>query len=487
MKFFLNSIILLLETVKCSQAAKRMKIEPRKFEKIMKSSEYLIGSTETTFSVIRVKVLNELYKNSTSFRKNVKRKYTMIERECAVCQKNLCEENTSTEQNSETLLVVSVHKSEKHNPSYFHLRCFYDHLKNKRNCPCCNKEVKIAEPLLKQIGISVLSMIDGNKIEDEMEVLEILTAVYESNMEETVSLLLSENFKMETLDAIIEISMNNSGEYILHEALNIIRSFKTRTGDEKLVIPPGFINSRNTNPIYMIISQQKQLKSLDLSGNSISIYNIEKFSKMIEELTDLEELNLSNNMIENFAIRTISPGLQKLPKLAKLDLSNNLIDCDGILLLLSTLKKLGNLTWLNLAGNILGVDGAKEFSAALKKLSNLESLDISKNFIRDDGAEMIGGVLAEMRNLVSFSISQNSISIAGAIEIAKGLEKSEKLEHLDFSRNMIDANCVECIDEFLSKLPKLRVLKLEGNVAGEKISKNNTSNPNLQITYSTSN
>ncbi|MHA1167884.1 MAG: leucine-rich repeat domain-containing protein [Candidatus Hodarchaeales archaeon] len=117
------------------------------------------------------------------------------------------------------------------------------------------------------------------------------------------------------------------------------------------------LSDLNLTSIPSSMNRLEELRTLDLSNNSISII------ENLDNLGNLTTLNLSGNNI------SIISGLNSLISLSVLGLANNQIE------IISGLDRLHSLRVLNLAGNRI------EEIEGLEDLENLKHLDLSKNSI----------------------------------------------------------------------------------------------------------
>lgn len=146
------------------------------------------------------------------------------------------------------------------------------------------------------------------------------------------------------------------------------------------------------NKIYMYKKEIQNVKTLDISGKSLTdLTGISSFS-------NIESLFVQNNKISNV------DEISKLTKLKTLQLSNN-----GEKLNLSNIEKLTNLTGLYLNNNGL----TNSDITGLSKLTNLQQLYLNSNNITSLSS------IENLSNLIDLYVNDNNVDYIGNISNSK--------------------------------------------------------------------
>jgi len=161
------------------------------------------------------------------------------------------------------------------------------------------------------------------------------------------------------------------------------------------------------NQVFLILSKNKNIKSLNLSQN-----RIKKLPNSIGRFKYLEELNLFSNKLEKLPF-----GIEGLHQLKYLDLSNNQ-DLD-LEFNIKSLKHLKKLEVLNLSFNDL-----RDIPKSIKTLSSLKRINLSFNHLIDLPKELF-----EMPNLKTIELWNNRFN-AEQLEIITKLAKKHNIEIL---------------------------------------------------------
>jgi Leucine-rich repeat (LRR) protein len=161
------------------------------------------------------------------------------------------------------------------------------------------------------------------------------------------------------------------------------------------------------NQAFIVLSKNKNLKSLNLSQN-----RIEKLPNSIGRFKYLEELNLFSNKLQKLPF-----GIEGLHELKYLDLSGNReIDLEFNIEHLKHLKKL---EILNLSFNHLEI-----IPKSIQKLESLRKLSLSFNHL-----ESLSQKIFEMPNLKIIELWNNRFN-AEQLEIITKLAKKHNIEIL---------------------------------------------------------
>jgi len=248
------------------------------------------------------------------------------------------------------------------------------------------------------------------------------------------------------------------------------------------------------------LQSNNTLKSLDISGNHIGIDGTEALAGALKVNNKITTLNLSDNYIRDTGAKALAEALKVNETLTTLDISYNNIS-NGAQALAVALKVNNKMTTLNLkenrighegakalaealgkdskttlkeldiSYNSIGIEGAKALAEALKINKTLTTLDISHNKIRDAGAqalaEALTGALTGNTTLTTLDISDNAINFEGAIALAVALKVNNKMTTLNLKENRIGHEGAKALAEALKINKTLTTLDIRSNQFGD--------------------
>ena len=318
-----------------------------------------------------------------------------------------------------------------------------------------------------------------------------------------LSQFLSNNASLEELD-LSYTNLQTAGGLEVFDGLNV-------SSLTKLNICGNLIPSHAAGRIAAFLSNNKQLKELDMSCNdlqesgmitilnSVCISNLTKLNissnnittslvniaDVLTNATRLIQINLScNNFIINYDDRLLNSMsknifqnvkvliiscisgnataaialtgiLQSNSKLTELDLSNNHLLAKGITQIFSVLK-VSTLIKLNISRNNITDEAADDIAIFLSRNTKLEELDLSHNILTASGAMKIFNV--NISRLKKINISHNNITAQAADNIQAFICRNTRLEELDLSHNNLQATgAIKICKSMLLKLHKFNI------------------------------
>ena len=196
------------------------------------------------------------------------------------------------------------------------------------------------------------------------------------------------------------------------------------------------INFANTmitlDDLIVFLSQNTELKELDISSNNLQTGGAIKVFQNIKHLTSFTKLNIAHNMIDDEAMEYIAIVLSNCSELVELNLSHNnlrnisALDCPIV----------SNLTKFDFSNNNIDVQIANDLATFLSQCTRLGELDLSNNNLQTAGG------IELFKNLSCFTlkiinISSNCLTQNAAYHIAKSLSKNDKLQEIDLSCNVL--------------------------------------------------
>lgn len=199
------------------------------------------------------------------------------------------------------------------------------------------------------------------------------------------------------------------------------------TGLEELYVGENTLGDEGTLEIAQKLTQNVQLKVLDLRSNGIGYKGASLLATSLRKAS-ISELKLNRNRIQDAGAATLAEGLLE-SRLKRLDISNNQIGTNGAKSLSKMLECNTNLQDLNLSFNGLGDTGAEYVSSVLVKNKSLRSLSLRSVQMTDVGAAAFATRLPSM-SLQTLIISRNKISKSEIDSLLCGLRQNMELEKL---------------------------------------------------------
>jgi len=251
--------------------------------------------------------------------------------------------------------------------------------------------------------------------------------------------VLPELSNLQTLD-LSHNRINNMGCSMLIDVLPQLSNLQT-------------LNLSGNNITSFDFSKVLQLSTLNLGSNKISRFDYSKSSQVQQVQNHLQSLDLSENSI------TLTHLLSQLKNLQSLNLSGIKIGLNGCRALSEVLPKLPNLQTLNLSANNISNNECEVLSSGLSQLPNLQTLNLSFNQISNEGCKSL---IANSVHLQLLHLSFNQITDEGCIHLANYLPQLNNLQQLNLSFNQITDEGCRTLTSVLSTLDHFKALDLRG-------------------------
>lgn len=182
------------------------------------------------------------------------------------------------------------------------------------------------------------------------------------------------------------------------------------------------------------------LKSLNLTGNSIGHQGMQTLSRMLTVDRTIEAFYAGINNIGPEGAAHLAFAIKRNYTLRLLHINDNNIGPNAASLLFDQLRGDENnrtLENLNLAGNNIGTQGASDLTAVLTQNAVLTHINLSGNRIRSDGAVLLMDALAYNISLVHLNLNNNHIDDRGARAICQVLSdpKAKTLQTISWEDN----------------------------------------------------
>lgn len=204
----------------------------------------------------------------------------------------------------------------------------------------------------------------------------------------------------------------------------VLSNIKIIYEDEKIIIneKDSVFSSKNLSSLSEMIKSNKNMVSLDLTGNYIGDYGIKELASALAINTSINKINLSNNYIGDDGVEILAEKISK--SVAALGLSHNEITDKGLAFL------------------------STEFT-------NIQVCDLGHNQISDQGIAYLSFVIKQggASNLKALWLDNNKIGDAGAYDLALSINQVNnrefKIKFLDVSRNIIEAEGINDLQTIL--------------------------------------
>ena len=194
--------------------------------------------------------------------------------------------------------------------------------------------------------------------------------------------------------------------------------------------------------LEVLMTENRTLKKLYLSGNQINEIQAEKLKELLIENDSLETLMLSVNCLKDEGVIKIADGLKQNKTLQELSLASNGISLKGANYLFETLSENDSLKYLDLgyaiSTRVLGAERNEfgdEFAETcrdfLKLNKPLQYLDLTKTGITNKGLQIIEEGILENSNLCKFKINAKLSETA-----KKHLQSNEQNSTIIFSKEV---------------------------------------------------
>ena len=242
--------------------------------------------------------------------------------------------------------------------------------------------------------------------------------------------------------------------------------------------PPELVDA-SVLGLAALLSNARQLKSVDLSHNGFSAAAAAPLLHSLPACAALTSLDLSGNALGDAGAEllaaVVSPdgggGGRRRCRLKSLSLCGAGVRVGGGRALASAVRGGGgaSLEALALADNALGDDGAEAFAAALAADGTaLRALNLGANGIGEGGARALGDALRANRTLRALALPRNALGDAGALPLAACLVRHPSLATLDLAGCRIADRGALAIALSLGRNSVLRRLDLRDNLLTDK-------------------
>ena len=213
---------------------------------------------------------------------------------------------------------------------------------------------------------------------------------------------------------------------------------------------------------------QCKLKEVDLSDNAFGEKGVRACTKLLQSQTTLEGISFLNNGISEQAARAISELLASPATLKKYHLDKNMTGDEGTVHVAAVLEKATGIEDFKMAGSRFTSDGAMMLAKALMHGNSLKRLNLTDNNVNEEGGIAFIEVFKKHTKLVYLNLEATALGEEVTGKVAHVVaEHCPDLETLIISANDILREGVDSVSEAISKMKKLKVLKITDNELGD--------------------
>jgi len=211
--------------------------------------------------------------------------------------------------------------------------------------------------------------------------------------------------------------------------------------------------------------ENKKIRKIDLSDNSLTLWDQKAFVEYLRSSSCLEVLNLSKNFLEPTFLEQLGDVLGTSKTLKELHLSDNRIYSFGPSFL-KGLSENHTLVHLDLSRNPIDFVGCEVLMKAINPGEKccLQYLDLSECRIGYYGAYCIGPWLEENKSLKTLVVNYNYILDCGLKYLTHALKKNKTLKELYLDGNCLTSSGLRAWNQLtLPSGSSLRTLSLSHN------------------------
>mmetsp|Transcript_17633 Transcript_17633/g.44001 ORF Transcript_17633/g.44001 Transcript_17633/m.44001 type:complete len:665 (-) Transcript_17633:144-2138(-) len=251
--------------------------------------------------------------------------------------------------------------------------------------------------------------------------------------------------------------------------LVIAQLLRNNTTLQELNLARNAIGTRGMKAIVPELTTNSSLQVLNLSYNNIKARGATLLANALEEPTsvcNLKSLNLTGNSIGHQGMQTLSRMLTVDRTIECFYAGINNIGPEGGAHLAFAMKRNYTLRVLHINDNRIGPDAASVLFDQLRDDNRtLEILNLAGNNIGAQGAGDLTEVIAQNAVLTNLDLSGNHVGSEGVVLLTEALPYNISLVTLNLSNNHMDDRGALAISEILGdpKIRTLQTIKWENN------------------------
>jgi len=227
------------------------------------------------------------------------------------------------------------------------------------------------------------------------------------------------------------------------------------------------LGSKGGLVIAQLLRNNSTLQQLNLTSNSIGTKGMKAIAPELTTNSTLQLLNLSYNNIKSRGATLLAQALENptsVCDLKSLNLTGNSIGHKGLQTLSPMLTVNRTIESLYVGINNIGPEGAAHLAFAIKRNYAIKVLHINDNNIGPDAASLLFDQLRdENRTLEILNLAGNNIGTQGAIDLTEVFSQNPVLTEINLSSNQIGSDCAVAFADALSYNMSLNQLNLSNN------------------------
>lgn len=265
-------------------------------------------------------------------------------------------------------------------------------------------------------------LIDGLRSNQSLVSLDISNnALGPEKLEDLSKALITSNLR--SLNLSLSKIGNEGSEYLA----NLIASgYDGLCPLETLDISKNEITTKGLSRIFSSLRSNSQLFSLNLERNNFSQGLSNNCLPFLSDNNQLKILNLSGCELKTEGVRMLSDGIAKNRGLRSLLLSSNLIDDIGVEGIANGVARNQTLKILDLSNNCIKNRGGIALASAFKINQTLEELNLKENNIKDIAGQLFSEVSRCNTNILKLNLEMNQINFKYLNDIKENT-KSNKI------------------------------------------------------------
>jgi len=333
----------------------------------------------------------------------------------------------------------------------------------------------IASVLFRNTNLQVLNL-NTNDLQTA-GLTKILRALHQTSTLKELDIS-NNNATKEVADDIASLLSHNTKLQALNLDNNILESegftkiakslCKFSSAFIKLYIGNNNITDTAANDVAAVLSHNRNLHVLNLSGNIFKARGIRVVTKAMEKISMLQELHMNESNITEEVVNNIATVVSQNNKLRVLCLNGNSLYSRGAINIAKGLLNINTLQNLEIGNNNITKEAADNLAAILSHNPSLEVLNLNENNLQAEGVIRICKALQNICTLRRLGLSNNSATREAANDIAQVILHNVKLQVLNLNGNLLHTSGVIIVAEALKKVSDIEMLYIADNDITEK-------------------
>ncbi|XP_065905175.1 uncharacterized protein [Dysidea avara] len=189
--------------------------------------------------------------------------------------------------------------------------------------------------------------------------------------------------------------------------------------------------------LHLLIRTLALIKTLNISGCSITDQGTDLVTAIIHKASSLEELDISHANLNSLKCITISRALKNISSLRFFRINNNFITEEATDSIIEAVCSNFLLEELKLSNNQLTSVAVTQIITTVSISNAIKVLDISKNCVSLNNVDNLSSAVRNCHTLQELKLSQNSLLFTGIICISEALRGHPNLKYLNVEKNVM--------------------------------------------------